>query len=120
MNLWFLLLNMLAHSGSCEMINGDQILGADLTRALPAFASMPKDAVLGYSPAPGGRRIFSSPELAGIAKKYGFTAPENATACFEWRLLPLSESAVRAAIRESLQAPDARVEVLAMSRLHVP
>jgi flagella basal body P-ring formation protein FlgA len=120
MTPWFLLLNMLAHSGSCEMINGDQIIGSDLTRALPAFSSMPKDVVLGYSPTPGGRRTFSFPELAGIARKYGFSAPENSTACFEWRLLPLDENAIRAAIRESLQAPEARVEVLAMSRLQIP
>jgi flagella basal body P-ring formation protein FlgA len=120
MTIWFLLLNMLARSGSCEMINGDQITGADLARALPAFLSMPRDAILGYSPAPGGRRVFSFPELEKIAKKYGVTAPENSTACFEWRLLPLNEDVVRAAIRESLGAPEARVEVLAMSKTLAP
>lgn len=120
MNVWFLLLNMLTHSGSCEMISGDQITGADLMRALPAFSSMPKDAILGYSPTPGARRVFSSPELERIAKKYDFTAPPNSTACFEWRLLPLSEDAIRAAIRESLQVPDARVEVLAISKTQAP
>ena len=113
MSAWFLLVSMLAHSGPCEMINGDQITGADLARALPAFSSVPGDAVIGYSPVPGSRRAFTFPELDGIAKKYGIVAPASSKACFEWRVQPLNESAVRAAIRESLQAPEARVEVLA-------
>ena len=102
MSVWFFLLSMLARSGSCEMINGDQISGADLARALPAFSSIPRDAVIGYSPAPGGRRVFTFPELEGIAKKYGVVAPRDSKACFEWALQPLNEDAVRAAIRESL------------------
>ena len=120
MNLWFLILSMLAHSGPCEMISGDQITGADLARALPMFSMLPRDAVLAYSPAPGGRRVFASPELEGIAKKYGIAVPEGSKACFEWPLQPLDEGAVRAAIRESLAMPDARVEVLAMSRAQGP
>jgi flagella basal body P-ring formation protein FlgA len=120
MSLWFLLLNMLAHSGPCEMISGDQITGADLARALPMFSMLPRDAVLAYSPAPGGRRVFAPPELEVIAKKYGIAAPQGSKACFEWPLQPLDEGAVRAAIRESLAMPEARVEVLAMSRAQGP
>jgi flagella basal body P-ring formation protein FlgA len=120
MNVWFLFLNMLAHSGPCEMISGDQITGADLARALPMFSMLPRDAVLAYSPAPGGSRVFALPELEGIAKKYGIAAPEGLKACFEWPLQTLNEGAVRAAIRESLANPEARVEVLAMSRVKGP
>jgi flagella basal body P-ring formation protein FlgA len=120
MNLWFLLLSMVGRSGTCEMINTDQITGVDLARALPVFASLPGDAVLGYSPAPGARRVFTFPELEGIAKKYGIVAPEKSKACFEWRLQTLNEGAVRAAIRESLQAPEARVEVLAIGKAQTP
>src|ERR1700693_1689181 len=120
MSVWFFLLSMLARSGPCEMINADQISGADLARALPAFSSIPRDAVLGYSPAPGGRRVFTFPELEGIAKKYSIIAPKDSKACFEWALQPLNEDAVRAAIRESLQAPEARVEVLTMSKAQAP
>jgi flagella basal body P-ring formation protein FlgA len=120
MNVWVFLVSMLVHTGPCQMISGDQISGADLARALPAFASIPRDTVLGFSPAPGGRRVFTFPELEGIAKKFSVIAPENGKACFEWPLQFLSEDAVRAAIRESLQAPDARVEVLAMSKVQGP
>jgi len=120
MSLWFYLLSMLAHSGTCEMISSDQISGADLARALPAFSSIPKDAVVSFSPVPGGRRIFMFPELQGVAKKYAISAPENSKACFEWPLEPLTEDKVRAAIRATLQAPEARVEVLAMGKAQGP
>lgn len=120
MSEWIFLVSMLVHTGSCPAISTDQISGADLARALPAFASIPRDAVLGFSPAPGGRRVFTFPELEGIAKKYSVIAPENSKACFEWPLQYLSEDAVRSAIRETLQLPDARVEVLAMSKVQGP
>jgi flagella basal body P-ring formation protein FlgA len=120
MNVWFLLLRMLLHSGPCEMVGGDQITGADLANALPVFSMLPRDAVVGYSPVPGGRRVLTLPELEGIARKYGIAAPGNSTACFEWRLQSLNEGAVRAAIRVSLDAPEARVEVLSMSKAQGP
>ena len=44
----------------------------------------------------------------------------DAEACFEWSLQPLTDDAVRAAIRESLQSPDARVDVLAISGSQAP
>ncbi len=120
MNVWLLLLSMLARSGSCEMVNGDQITGANLARALPLFSGIPGDAVLGYSPTPGARRVFTSPELEGIAKKYGIASHQSSKACFEWPIIPLSEESVRAAIRDALQAPAARIEVLAMSKTERP
>ena len=52
---------MITHSGPCEMIANDRIFGEDLAKALPAFLNkMPGDAVIGYSPAPGARRVFKS------------------------------------------------------------
>ena len=61
------------HPAACQNIQGEWILGADLARALPAFATMPRDAALGYSPAPGASRVFLYPELKRIATKYGVT-----------------------------------------------
>ena len=43
------------------MIANDRILGEDLAKVVPAFLDkMPGDAVIGYSPAPGSRRVFTS------------------------------------------------------------
>jgi flagella basal body P-ring formation protein FlgA len=119
MTAWLLLMTLINHPG-CEFVNGDQIFGADLARALPAFSAMPRDAVIGYSPAPGSRRILQLPELSRIGAQYGVQVPADSRACFEWKLQHVTEDAVRAAIHESLKNPAARVEILEMSNAPVP
>ena len=55
--------------GPCEIIANDRILGEDLAKALPAFLhKMPGDAVIGYSPAPGARRVFNSVSCSESAR----------------------------------------------------
>ena len=120
MSVWLIVLSMLLNPSRCETVRGDQISGEDLARALPGFSAVPRDAVIGFSPVPGGRRVFVFPELARIAKKYKIEAVPESRACFEWKMQPLTEDAVRAAMRESLQAPDARIEVLAISKAEAP
>jgi flagellar basal body P-ring formation protein FlgA len=119
MTAWLFLMIMLNHPG-CELVSGEQIFSADLARALPIFAAMPRDVVIGYSPAPGARRILQLPELKRIGAQYGIPVPMESHACFEWKVQPITEDAVRAAIRESLQAPAAQVEILAMSKAPAP
>jgi flagella basal body P-ring formation protein FlgA len=120
MMVWFLLLNMLNHPASCEEVRGGRIFGEDLARALPVFAGMPRDAVIGYSPAPGAALVLLSAELRRLGMKYGTTVPDDARACFEWKVQPLTEDAVREAIGRALDSPRARVDVLAMSKALVP
>lgn len=120
MSAWLLTLSMLLNPNGCATIHGDQITGEDLVKALPVFSVMPGDAVIALSPVPGVRRVFAYPELARIGKKYGIDAPANARACFEWKMQPLTEDAVRAAMRETLESPDARVTILAMSKAQIP
>jgi flagella basal body P-ring formation protein FlgA len=121
MTVWLIFFSMITHSGPCEMIANDRILGEDLAKALPAFLNkIPGDTVIGYSPAPGGRRVFKSQELQRIGAPYGIAVAGDTEACFEWSLQVLNEDVVRAAIRESLQMPNARVDVLAISRSQVP
>ena len=119
MTAWLFLLITMSHP-VCEFISGEQIFGADLFKAVPAFAAMPRDTVIGYSPAPGARRILQFPELKRLGAQYGIQVPADSQACFEWKVRPITEDAVRKAIRESLQAPEARVEILAMSKAPAP
>lgn len=103
------------------MIANDRIFGEDLAQALPAFLNkMPGDTVIGYSPAPGARRVFNSVELKRIGAPYGVTVAADAEACFEWSLQPLTDQVVRSAIRDSLQLPGARIDVLAISTSQAP
>jgi flagella basal body P-ring formation protein FlgA len=121
MSVWLLFFSMMNHSGPCEMIANDRILGEDLAKALPAFANkLPGDAVIGYSPTPGARRVFKSLELQRIGAPYGVTVAPDAEVCFEWNLQTLTDDVIRAAMRDSLQSPDARIDVLAISRGQAP
>jgi flagella basal body P-ring formation protein FlgA len=121
MTFWLLFLSsMIPHSGSCEAIANDRILGEDLAKALPDFSKMPGDAVIGYSPVPGARRVFNSGELQRIGAPYGIQVEANATACFEWSVQPLTEDVIRAAIRDTLQSQAARIDVLSVSRSQAP
>ena len=120
MTAWLILLTMVNHPAACNIVASEWILGTDLARALPAFSGMPRDAMVAYSPAPGQKREFPYPELKRIGLKYGIEVPQDAHACFEWTRQPLTESAVRAAMRDALNLPDARVEVLSISHTTVP
>jgi len=121
MSVWLLFFNMIANAGPCKVIANDRILGEDLAKALPSFLNkIPGDAVIGYSPVPGARRVFKSVELQRIGTPYGVTVAPDAEACFEWSLQPLNEDVVRAAIRDSLQSPDARIDVLSISGSQAP
>jgi flagella basal body P-ring formation protein FlgA len=119
MTPWFYLVTALLHSG-CGYVSGDQIVGADIARMLPAFATIPGDAVIGYSPAPGSRRIFQYGELRRVGGQYGVSVPSDARACFEWKLRPITEEDVRVAILESLNVAQARIDILAMSNAPAP
>ena len=121
MSVWLLLFSMITHSGPCEMIASDRILGEDLAKEMPAFMNkIPGDTVIGFSPAPGARRVFKSLELQRIGAPYGVAIAENAEACFEWNIQTLTDDSVRAAIGESLQLPSAQIDVLAISRNQAP
>jgi flagella basal body P-ring formation protein FlgA len=116
MHVWLLFFSMITRTAPCEMIANDRILGEDLAKIVPGFLDkMPGDTVIGYSPAPGTRRIFTSVELNRIGAPYGVAVAPDAEACFEWSVQPLNKDVVRAAILDSLQSPDARIDVLAIS-----
>ncbi len=117
---WLLLFSMMNYSGHCQTVRSDRLFGEDLVNALPVFAGMPGDAVIGYSPAPGTRRDFSASELSRIGAKYNIAVPVGLKTCFEWETRPLSEEEVGAAIRETLRVPQARVDVVAMSKSPAP
>jgi flagella basal body P-ring formation protein FlgA len=120
MTLWMLLLGMMNYPAACQIVKGERIYGEDLAKTLPIFSPVPRDAIIAYSPAPGERRMFAAPELARIAARYKLTIPPDTQTCFEWEMRPLTEEAVTVAIREALDVPQARVDVLAMSKSPAP
>jgi flagella basal body P-ring formation protein FlgA len=121
MNVWLVFFSMITRTGSCAVIANDRIYGEDLARVVPAFLNkVPGDTVIGFSPTPGARRVFKAIDLQRIGTPYGVTVANDAEACFEWSLQPLNHEVVRAAIRETLQSPDAHIDVLSISGSEAP
>jgi flagella basal body P-ring formation protein FlgA len=115
-----LFLSAMNQGTHCTAIGHDRIRGEDLARAIPALASIPPDAVIGYSPAPGARRAFNSSEIRRIGMKYGIDTVPPGDACFEWTMRTLDSDQVQAAMRDALATPDARIDILAIKPSAAP
>jgi flagella basal body P-ring formation protein FlgA len=105
----------------CHPVDGDRIRGADLAAAAPAFTALPADLTIGFAPQPGGRRLFEAFELARIARVNGLDdTGDFPPLCFERAVAELDAAAVEAAMRRALDAPDAHIEIVELSKFPVP
>jgi flagella basal body P-ring formation protein FlgA len=105
---------------TCIAVEGDRILAADMSKAVPAFAALAADVPLGFAPAPGARRVFGAREVARLSARYGIDANSAAGACFERATGRLTEARVAEALRAAIGRDDARIEVLDFPRYQVP
>jgi flagella basal body P-ring formation protein FlgA len=105
---------------ACTPVEGDRILGQHLAQALPVFRALPPDALLGSTPPPGTRRTFHAAELASLAERYSIRLDSPPDVCFEWPMETLGRDRILIAMRDSLQAPQARIEIAEASLLPVP
>jgi flagella basal body P-ring formation protein FlgA len=110
----------LAAQPPCLTVTGDQILGSDLARAIPAFAAVPRSVSLAPSPLPGGTRIFSLSELQSLAARFSVAAIPSSDVCFHFATEVLNRDRAEEAMRKSLQITDARIEILETSTGQVP
>jgi flagella basal body P-ring formation protein FlgA len=101
-----------ADTPSCIFIEGDQILGSDMARAMPAFRVMPPEARIAPAPLPGGMRVFTEPELENLGSRFGLRIPALSTpVCFRVSTPVLNRDIVLAAMRRSLNIPEAQIEL---------
>jgi len=107
-------------ASGCIAIEGEHILARDLAQLFPAFSAAPPETQIGYAPVPGLRRFFYAPELQRLAARYNLTLPPDAEACIERVLEPLRPEAVVEAMKKALGAPEARIDVVELSRFPVP
>ncbi|HPQ16927.1 MAG TPA: flagellar basal body P-ring formation chaperone FlgA [Bryobacteraceae bacterium] len=109
-----------ALAAGCISVEGDRIRAADLAAAVPAFAALAPDAELGYTPAPGARRMLSPGEVARMAARHGIALETAPGLCIERAMEHLTEERVLAALRAAVGNPEARIELLDFSRYKVP
>jgi len=104
----------------CLPVSGDVIRAADLARVVPAFASAPAEARIGYAPAPGATRTFRAADLEREARRLGVQLDEAREVCFQWRLSVPSKERFRQAMEQVLDLPDARIEIVETSQQAAP
>jgi flagella basal body P-ring formation protein FlgA len=104
----------------CLSVTGDQILGSDLARAVPAFAHISPNSPLAQAPTPGNTRVFHLSELQSIGARFSIPISSPQEVCFRFETQPLNADRVAEAMRNALQIPDARIEVLETSPATAP
>ncbi len=102
---------LFSSAGNCHVVAGDRILSDDLARAIPVFAGLPSGLPIGYSPAPGVRRILREDELLRIARFNGIQATHIPPVCFAMPMRPADPVAVVEAMRSSLGSTEAKIEL---------
>jgi flagella basal body P-ring formation protein FlgA len=102
---------------SCITVAGPHILGRDLARA--GVHGVPSDAIAGFAPAPGARRVFSQADLASLARKHGLTNV-GGDVCFEREMKPLGESRIVDSMRQALASPEAGIDLVDWTRRPLP
>jgi flagella basal body P-ring formation protein FlgA len=114
----FLVGMAVAAATQCVSLESDSIIGADLAAADPVFSQIPASRLIGYSPAPGRQRVFTTSELKSIADSAGLRVSPARELCFEWRMSAIDTGAAEAAMKEAY--PEATIEVIEMSRYPAP
>jgi flagella basal body P-ring formation protein FlgA len=98
--------------------HSDYITAGDLVVVNPGFGRVAAETQVALAPALGVRRILYAAESERIAARLKLTLRAPSDVCFERRLAPLDESAIRAAMQRAL--PDARIAVISYSHAPVP
>ena len=115
-----LFLMLAAVSPECFPVAHDRILGSDLAAASALFAAAPPDLVIANAPRPGARRLFEPAELIRIARANDLDVTDVAPLCFEWPTSPPDPEMAKAAMRKSLGAPQANIEIVTISKYPAP
>jgi flagella basal body P-ring formation protein FlgA len=105
---------------TCTTVAGDRITAGDLARTVPGFSSLAPETPLAYAPVPGARRIFRAAEVGRLAERYKVPLEAFGEVCFERVMEVLKPEGVVDAMRQALGNPEARIEVVEMSKFPVP
>jgi flagella basal body P-ring formation protein FlgA len=113
------LLSCTVASAACIPVIGSRILGSDLARADPHFSPLPATLAVGFTPAPGTKRVFTGLELQRLARGNGMSVDNPPDICFELQMRHVTEKDAAAAMRMSLPA-DASLKILELASFDVP
>jgi flagella basal body P-ring formation protein FlgA len=103
----------------CYPVTGNRILGRDLALADPQFSALPATLTIGFAPAPGTRRVYTTPELQRLARANGILITFPGDVCFEIPTLHLTTEDATTAMRRSLP-PEAALKIVELQSLEIP
>jgi flagella basal body P-ring formation protein FlgA len=106
---------MVPQPDGCWPVQNDRIYARDVVAAVPAFSEIAADFVLGYSPAPGTRRVFKGEALQKLALNQGVTIGSTTDVCFERAMADLTAGEILEAMHSSWSTPDVRMELRSFS-----
>ena len=98
--------------------NSDKVEARDFAPEFAGLAVLPPDTPLALAPLAGERRVFRVAELQRMALRLGIASKPETDICVERRTARLEASDALAAMRRVL--PEARLEIIELSRLPVP
>jgi len=104
----------------CWPIQDDRIYARDVAAAVPVFAGVAADFVLGYAPTPGTRRVFNGDALERLARSQGVTAEALPDVCFERAMATLESEDILKAMHDAwgtgnVSGPGVRMELRSFS-----
>jgi flagella basal body P-ring formation protein FlgA len=102
----------------CLPIQDDRIYARDVAAAVPAFANVAADFVVGYAPAPGTHRVFKGDALERLARNQGVAADMLEAVpdvCFERAMATLKAGEILEAMRSAWNGPNVRMELRSFS-----
>jgi len=104
----------------CLPVEGSQIRGSDLGRAIPAFKNIPSDSPLAPVPPLGGSRVFAATELQTLASRFSISPGSFPDVCFRMATEVLTRDRVLEAMQASLRTPGVRIQLFDISNEKVP
>jgi flagella basal body P-ring formation protein FlgA len=120
MKILFLLASMVPVF-ACQIVEGEHILGKDLSAASALFASLNPSVEIGASPIAGVQRVLRPEELVRLARQNGIELTEVATAvCFERATRQMTVEQLMPILRQALSMDNAQIEILDFSHFGVP
>lgn len=108
-----------SHSG-CLAVAGERIQAQDLAKANPVFGDLPPGSDLGFTPAPGARRILNAAELIRFGRQNGLKIDSAEDICVERASEPLTAERLLPALKKALEGTGAQVEILDFSHYRLP
>jgi len=100
--------NVIPQPDGCLPIQDERIYARDLAAAVPAFAGIAGDFALGYTPAPGTRRVFKGDALEKLARNQGVAAEALPDVCFERAMATLKAGEILEAMHSAWFSGDVR------------